>query len=106
MTIRGHIRRRVLLGYALVLFGVVLFIGAEFLLDEGVAYPLGFPLAFIPFIVAVIYLNFGLRCPRCKGNLSMTPAAYPSFSSKHRFNYCPYCGISVDEELGAPKGDA
>jgi DNA-directed RNA polymerase subunit RPC12/RpoP len=47
-------------------------------------------------------MNLAIRCPRCGGNLGTTPAAFPfSFSKKRRFNYCLYCGVSVDEPVEA-----
>ena len=97
MTIRAYIRRRVILGYGLALVGFALAV-AFHLFSEGYSSPL-FAIAFIPFIAAIFFINFGVRCPRCEGNLAMTPAAYPTFSRKHRFNFCPYCGVSVDEQV-------
>ena len=99
MTIRAYIRRRVILGYGLAFVGFALAVAlAIFFERETKDSPLFF-IAIIPFLAAVVFINFGVRCPRCKGNLSMTPAAYPTFSKKHRFNFCPYCGVSVDENV-------
>jgi hypothetical protein len=99
MTIRSYIKRRVVLGYGLVIVGFALFAASHlFGAPDGENSPLFF-VAFIPFFAAVVYVNFAIKCPRCKGNLSVTPAAYPSFSSKHRFNFCPYCGVNVDEKI-------
>jgi hypothetical protein len=48
---------------------------------------------------AILYGNLGIRCPKCKGNLGVTvvPALF-SFSSKHKVNFCPFCGVSLNEE--------
>ena len=97
MTIRSYIARKVALGFGAAFIGF-LFAVAVMLFNEGENSPF-FVLAFIPFIAAILFINFGVRCPRCKGNLAMTPAAYPNFSRKHRFNFCPYCGVSVDESI-------
>jgi hypothetical protein len=84
----------------MVFAGLALLVVLALLFDGGgKGDPPIFLVAFVPLVAAVVYVNFGLRCPRCKGNLAMTPAAYPSFSTKHRFNYCPYCGVSVDDQL-------
>jgi hypothetical protein len=99
MTIRDHVRRRVLIGYGLAFVGAGIFMASAFLTD-GKANGIDFFLfGFVPFLGAIIYINFAIRCPRCKGNLAFTPAVYPTFSSKYRLNYCPYCGVSVDENV-------
>jgi len=106
MTIRDHIRRRVMLGYGLAFAGFALVVAVHIINAPGGGDSPLFFVAFIPFLAAIVFVNLGIRCPRCKGNLAMTPAAYPSFSKKHRFNFCPYCGISVDEKLQRSTGDA
>ena len=107
MTIREYIRRRVVVGYGLIFLGMALFIASVVFFPGDVGEVLPIPLiAFIPFFAAIVYIHFGLRCPRCRGNLAMTPAAYPTFSKKYRFNYCPYCGVSVDEQLSGSEGAA
>jgi hypothetical protein len=97
VTIRTYIRRRLILGFGSAFIGF-LFAVVVMLFKEGETSPF-FALAFIPFIAAIFFINFGVRCPRCEGNLAMTPAAYPNLSKKHRFNFCPYCGVSVDEDI-------
>jgi hypothetical protein len=100
VTIREYLRRRVLIGYGLFALGVLYFIlignflegkseDADFLVVPGVALVVG----------GILYLNYALRCPSCKGNLAISPAAYPfTFAKRHRFNYCPYCGVSADRQ--------
>jgi hypothetical protein len=89
VTIRDYIRRRVMLGYGLAFAGFALAVAFHiFHAPEGGNSPLFF-IAFIPFLAAIVFINFGIKCPRCKGNLAMTPAASPSLSKKHRFNFCP-----------------
>jgi len=105
MTIRAYIRRRMILGYGLALVGFAFVVGLHIFLEPESGSSL-FVVAFIPFLAAIVFINLGLRCPRCKGNLAMTPAAYPNFSKKHRFNFCPYCGVSADENIGGSKRDA
>jgi|SRR5687767_13454859 len=97
MTIRDHIARRVAIGYGLAFAGFGLILVLSFVYDGGPGYAFGF--ASIPFFATIAYMNLGIRCPRCKGNLAITPAIYPTFSRKHRFNYCPYCGVDIDENL-------
>jgi len=89
----------VAIGYGLAFVGFGLILVLSFANSGGPEHSAFFGLAFIPFFVAIAYMNLGIRCPRCKGNLAITPAIYPTFSKKHRFNYCPYCGVAVDETL-------
>lgn len=50
-------------------------------------------------VVLILYLNFGIRCPRCRGNLGITlgPALMSGFS-RHPVHYCPFCGVSIDQK--------
>ena len=99
MTIRSYIRRRVFIAYALVLLGVCAIAASQVLIGNEDQPPTWFFFAFVPFIGAWLYMFLGIRCPRCKGNLTRSPAIYPTFSKKHRFNYCPYCGVAIDENV-------
>lgn len=100
MTIRDYIRRRVVIGYSLVFLGIALVVAtASFFTGDRDGPTPAVLIGFIPFFAAVVYMHFALRCPRCKGNFLLTPALQGIFSKKHRFNYCPYCGVSVDEKL-------
>lgn len=105
MTIRDYVKRRLIVGYGVLALGVAYFLviarflaaedgAGELLVAPGVALAIG----------GILYLNFALRCPRCKGNLAISPAAYPlSMSKQHRFNFCPYCGVSADQRIEGSK---
>jgi len=99
MTIRDYVRRRVVIGYGLAFLGVGIFMASAFLTDGRDKEADFFLFGFVPFLAAVVFIHFFIRCPRCKGNLALTPAVYPSLSRKHRLNFCPYCGVSVDENV-------
>ena len=108
MTIRDYIRRRVRIGYVLALVGVIIIaVGYPFspdridTIDAVVAF-----LTFVPFFAAIAYLSVALRCPRCKGNLAVTPFAYPYLSLKRVLKFCPYCGVSVDEPCEPSRAEA
>ncbi len=57
--------------------------------------------AFIVFMASVIYLIFGIRCPRCKGMMGHV-SSYSSgpFSISRKINYCPFCGLDINTEIG------
>jgi hypothetical protein len=62
----------------------------------------GFILGAVAWIGAIFYsLFFGVRCPRCKGNLRFAlqwpPVGFFRVSPKIRF--CQYCGVPLDTEL-------
>jgi hypothetical protein len=66
-------------------------------------YTVMFSVAFIGFAIAmgaIIFLEFGLSCPHCRGRIGCA-ANYPgsplAVSSKIR--YCPFCGVSLDSCL-------
>ena len=64
---------------------------------------------FLLFIGALIAMLF-VRCPKCSASISHTiarPVAL-SFGFRQRVNYCPYCGVNLDEacpESGSPITD-
>ncbi len=51
--------------------------------------------------LSLLHLFFGIRCPKCSNNLgSMTAYSFSSpFSIPKKINYCPYCGIKMDEKV-------
>jgi hypothetical protein len=94
MTIRDHLRRRGRIwwsAFLLSLLGLILF---------G---PQSNIVAIVMFIVlfGCIVTQFWLfKCPKCSKHFN------PSLNvSKHRvfepINYCPYCGVSLDEPMSA-----
>jgi hypothetical protein len=99
MTICNYFRRHVLIGYGLAFLGVGISMASTFLTD-GRDKELGFFLfGFVPFLAGVVFITSSIWCRRCRGNLALTPAAYPTFSRKYRLNFCPYCGVCVDENI-------
>lgn len=103
MTVRDHVRRRVLTGYVLALAGAVIiatwFPFADIDLERKD--PVIAVLTFVPFFAGLAFLAVAIRCPSCQGNLSVTPAAYPAPTRKHLFNFCPYCRLPADSRLDA-----
>lgn len=55
---------------------------------------------FLGFAVAVLGILLFLRCPRCKGSVGSNnaPLLRDHFGLMgRRINFCPYCGVSLDE---------
>jgi hypothetical protein len=46
------------------------------------------------FIVAGVSSNFLLKCPCCDGNLTRT-----TMIGQSKANFCPRCGVGLDEEI-------
>lgn len=99
MTIREHLEKRLRWGTAAALSSLALVIIFGIMSSDEGSPPLFF-IGFIPFMATILYMNFGIRCPKCSGNLGLTIGhASMSFGSKHRISFCPYCGTSIDQEI-------
>ena len=97
-----RLRRR----YLLMLFGGMVVWGA--LIFGAVAvrgqepptwlFVAGVPI-FLAIILGLLGINFLVRCPRCRGNLSRVGqiAARPLFGRS--VANCPFCGVSLDAEV-------
>jgi hypothetical protein len=54
---------------------------------------------FFGFAAVVLLMLFWIRCPRCGGRLGQ----FASFANtklrfyERRINFCPYCGVNLDE---------
>jgi hypothetical protein len=69
----------------------------------GTTYRGMFSVALIGFTIAVvgiIFLQFGLSCPQCRGRIGYA-ANYPSgpFSVSPKIRFCPFCGVALDSDL-------
>ena len=100
MTIREHIKRRLMLGFCAAGASWLLVAALMFTREEAPPVPVLFVGMGI-FMAAIIFLNFAIRCVRCGGNLGLTiaPALISFFRGKRRISFCPYCGISLDTSL-------
>jgi uncharacterized membrane protein YedE/YeeE len=64
-----------------------------------------FPWLFLPFFAcfgaSVLGIMFFLKCPRCSGSLGRGNVPFEGTSAGIRrpINYCPYCGVSLDEQM-------
>lgn len=101
-TIRDYIKRRVRWCFGVAIAGWLLVaLGGSFAkeLPPGIP-PFALPIAgFVLFGGSILALQRIARCPKCKANLARTIAMPLSLSwgSGPKINFCPYCGVSLDE---------
>lgn len=101
-TIRGVLRRRVRIAAA------VAFCGWLFLVSFGIVSgnrksPPGPPffVGFLVFAGAALGANFWIKCLKCSRRLGKLGFEL-GFSGKKAPNFCPYCGVSLDEPVPDP----
>ena len=99
MTIAEFITRRLLAvwGYFATVF--LVFALAAVVMGRQVS-PVLFGVLFVLFAGGALYIQFAIRCPRCKGNLGFTIGqAMLPIARRRKPRFCPFCGVSLDEEL-------
>jgi hypothetical protein len=102
MTARDQLNRRMRLvgivmsvAFALVLIGIAV---SEFVGQQTFLFI--FAPGFAMTVIASHALHFFLlRCPKCVGNLSPLLWWRGSLPIDLRVGYCPFCGVSLDEDL-------
>src|SRR5215472_1426878 len=103
-TIRRYLKRRVWWCAGIALCGWLLFPVGEMVSPQ---LPDSVPKAAIPalgmiiFVGAILAMQWTLRCPKCKARVGQTIAMPLAFSWGRgpKINFCPYCGISLDEPV-------
>jgi hypothetical protein len=107
-TIRDYIKSRVRWCGALAIAGwLTLAIGGSLAKDM----PAGMPpfalplLGFAMFGGSIVALQWLVRCPKCRARLGQTIAMPLAFSwgSGPKINFCPFCGVNLDEPRPAPQ---
>ena len=101
-TNREYIRRRVWTCTAVAVAGwLVLMSSAAFRknLPDGIPESAVTIAGLLLFAGAMFVVRKLVRCPKCQANLGRTIALPVAFSwgSGPRVNFCPYCGVSLDE---------
>jgi ribosomal protein S27AE len=100
MTIRESLDRKRRKASIIAFASWLVFVAAGVLTSEySPAIILAIP-AFIVFMASVVYLVFGIRCPRCGGIMGYV-LIYSSgpFSISRKINYCPHCGQDINKEV-------
>ena len=98
MRIRDLLVHRLRAGFvplvaALIVLAAVVYVPKE---DSGPLILIGVTL----FVAATLFINNRVRCPRCRENLVGVVGPFPfSFMNRASANFCPKCGISLDERI-------
>jgi hypothetical protein len=100
MTIRTKISKKkrnlLIIGYS----GFAFFAIGMIFNDKSGSLPVLPLIGFAVFFVSMFYAFWGIRCPRCRGNLGYIVMYFSSpFSISKKIKYCPFCGIDLDTEL-------
>ncbi len=101
MRIRDYLNRRIIPAFVVMLASFISFGAAGFVIS---AFP-GLPfLPIVPFIglgACILYLHYGVRCPKCRNRLAglvyLPRGGY--FRLSHALRFCPFCGVSLDAEI-------
>ena len=104
ITIRDFIKRRMRI-IAAIAFGGWLFLPLSAALSpDHHEFP---PLAFLGAAIfggALLSFFFLVRCPKCRTRYGQVASEIAfHFGSKRRVNFCPYCGVSLDEPYEPPR---
>lgn len=97
MTIREHLAKktRLFLGAALACWAFTA--GGAFLGTQDTAV---FLIGFVGFTAAILAMIFLVKCPRCGAKLGQSGFAFiASRPGAGRPNFCPFCGVRLDERL-------
>ena len=104
-TIREVIKRRVWWLTAPIAIAIMLFFGLTLLQPPGTRPDPRFTApALLLAAGGLLGLNY-LKCPKCRGPFGQQLSWRVGFAIRRRVNYCPYCGVSLDEPLN-PAGTA
>jgi len=101
MTYREALYKKVLISFRFYLIGTILCVASikllHFLNAPGIILiPLGIIIFIMPFIAGEI----GVKCGKCNYPYRGVSRLRIKYGSKqNRINFCPHCGIGLDEEM-------
>lgn len=92
-AINAKVRRAKIVGFSFwLLFAVSIFVpstGSVLFLSV---------IPFVGFAATILYIIFFIKCPRCSARLGpVTMQSGGIFSRKAKLNFCPNCGVDLNE---------
>ncbi len=100
MTIRDILNRKKR-NAALLYFSAFTFLIISLLISSSYKPIIFFAvLAALACIISLLYLLFGIRCPKCNNYLGIIISYFGGpFAISKKFNYCPFRGIKMDDRI-------
>jgi hypothetical protein len=99
MTVREYLDKRRMSALGAMFSGIViLLVGSIFAGHSLVTLALGFIFVF----GGAMYLNYGLRCPKCNGMVSYAvcwPVDPRFIYISEKVKFCPFCGVEMDSQI-------
>jgi len=103
VTPRARINRQTRTALGITLVGMAIFLLG--MLGKG-AGPVMITIGLCGFVLAWLTMAgtylIGIRCPRCGGRLTYLAMSRGIFGLHPRLRFCPYCGISLDDNNATP----
>jgi hypothetical protein len=104
MTIRDYLKRRTRLIAAVGFAGWLLLPLSTIVVGGGQPPVPLFVAGFVVFGGAILALFFLVRCPKCKTTFRQLASEIAfHWGTRRRVNFCPYCGVSMDEPYDSPR---
>jgi len=82
--------------------GIVVFALGSFLRNVHPLFVAAGLAAFGIAMMSILYLLFGIRCPRCQNRVGqlITQVGGSPFSVSRKLRFCPFCGVDLDAQIG------
>lgn len=102
-TIRQRIKRRMRWTMAAAVAGWLLVASSTAFQPHSLPESVPAIMGALLFVGAILCIMF-VRCPKCSARIGQTiamPVAF-TFGRRERVNYCPYCGVHLDQPCEQP----
>jgi hypothetical protein len=104
MTIRDYLKKRTRLITGVAFCGWVLLPISAIVSGRGHPPVPLFVAGVVVFGGALLVLLFRVRCPKCQTPFRQLAGEIAfQWGTRRRVNFCPYCGVSMDEPYEAPR---
>ena len=101
MTIREHVSKTLRISMLFVFLGLLGCVAIGFGGERYIGPHFSMPLGMLLFVCSGIYGFSLLKCPRCTSYLCSVAGSVKQKKVFFfpRVDFCPYCGVSMDEEI-------